>query len=315
MKYLIITSGSGKNFYQLKNLIDSLQTNGKYTGEIAICDNAIEGTWNKPGTWSKLPSFSEEQNSYFKKNGVQVFTLQNLITENGLDEQVIKNIKSPTQRYPHKFIYNTLISKKYLGKVDKIIYFDSDVYFQAPTEPLWQQIEFGKIVIVKEWLKMNEGIFLNKWLKFSDFSKLSSQKDYEKTMLPADNFCSGMYGADSQTFHRFNLMALLLTSNQFINFFSDQPLVNILKTYFKYPFKEISFEYCLHLGELSRDNYLIGNGKFVVQNKVPISVHFNSNKYNELEAVINNSPLPTIKNRTVLNRIKDKLLFILKKLR
>lgn len=309
MKELIITSGNSGNFIQIQNFVISLKNNGLYKGEIVVCDNQISGTWDNPGTWQKEGSFNEDQLSFFKSEFVKLYSLDELISENELDKDVIKNIKSPTQRYPYKFIYNTLISKKYIHKVDKIIYFDSDVFFQADVAPLFNELEDDKITLVKEWLKMKESYFLHKWLKYSDFKKLSNNDDYLDTMLNADNFCSGMYGANAITFHRFNLMALLLTSNQFINFYSDQPLINILKTYFKWPFKEISFEYCLHLGELKRDlDYKISAGQFFKGDVLPICIHFNGNKYFELEAAIANQPLEIIKNNFKLQNIILKIM-------
>lgn len=312
MRQLVITSGNSKNFYQLKNFVDSLRINGEYDDEIAICDNTIEGKWDEPGTWSKKPSFTTEQLAYFETARADVLVLQDLIVESKLDEEVIKKIKSPTQRYPYKFIYNTLISKKYLNKVEKIIYFDSDIYFQDKVDTLLVEMDDEQITIVKESLKMKESYFLNKWLRYSDFSQLSTNEDYLNTMLNSDNFCSGMYGATAITFHRFNMMALLLTSNQFVNFYSDQPLINILKSYFKWPFKEIGFKYCLHLAELSRDlDYKIHDGKFTRDGVLPICVHFNGNKYFELEAALSNITLEVLKKESALKKIKRKIKKIL----
>lgn len=305
MRSLIITSGNAKYFDQLKNFVDSLRIHGQYTDAIAICDNAISGSWDNPGTWSDEESFSSEQLAYFKENEVTVYPLPQLIAENEVSVDTIKNIKSPTQRYPYKFIYNTLISKKYINKVDAIFYFDSDIYFQSNVKPLTEAIESNKISIVKEFLKMEESSYLNKWLNYSDFSKVSSQGDYLKTMMPANNFCSGFYGGHAQTFHKFNLLALLLTSNQFVNFYSDQPLVNILKTFFNYPFKEIENTYCLHIGELKRDNYTWVDQKINYKGTIPICVHFNSGKYQELESILKNGiPLPKPPNR-YLKKLKS----------
>jgi hypothetical protein len=304
---LIITSGSGKHFNQLKNFISSLRTHGKYTDEIALCDNSISGAWDKPGTWSEEESFSLDQKEFFKEMKVKIFLINQLITDNDIDPAIIRAIKSPTQRYPYKFIYNTLISKHYLNKVRNIYYFDSDIYFQAPFHAIEAETEDKTILIVKEFVKMEKSPYLNKWLKFSNFSKISDQNDYLKEMMPAANFCSGFYGSGATTFHRFNLLALLLTSNQFVNFYSDQPLVNILKTFFHYPFKEISSDYCLHLGELKNEEYNVLDGCFIYQGKKPISVHFNSGKYTELEAVLSGRPLNVPLKKSVTKRIADKL--------
>ena len=307
MHSLIITSGNSKNFQQLRNFVLSLRSQGQYTGLIVLCDNSISGTWDNPGTWQENDSFREEEKQFFKEQDVSILQINTLVNENTIDPEIIRNIKSPTQRYPYKFVYNTLISKLYINKVKNIFYFDSDIYFQAPFEPIAELSEAGKILIVKEFLKMQEGYFLPKWLKFSDFSKVSDQDEYLKTMLPAENFCSGFYGSEANTFHRFNLLALLLTSNQFINFYSDQPLVNILKTYFHYPFKEISNKYCLHLGELKRENYTVENGKFTFEGKIPIAVHFNSGKYQELESVLTGIPLPSPPKRSLVDKVVGRL--------
>ncbi|WP_256009570.1 hypothetical protein [Desertivirga xinjiangensis] len=311
MSTLIITSGNGKSFTQLKNFVLSLRTNGKYVGKIAICDNAISGTWNAPGTWSEDESFSQDQKQFFEEMEVVLYPIQQLLQQNDIDPEVIKSIKSPTQRYPYKFVYNTLISKIYINKVDRIFYFDSDIYFQAEFNLIEKAAETGKILIVKEFLRMKDGPYLNKWLNYSDFSKLSSQEDYLNTMLPAQNYCSGFYGSEAATFHRFNLLAMLLTSNKFVNFYSDQPLVNILKTFFFYPFKELDYSYCLHLGELDREQYTVEQGKFCYKSIIPICIHFNSSKYDQLEHILSKGyELPYTKPSLLqrLKRIARKLL-------
>lgn len=304
---LIITSGNGRNFNQLKNFVTSLRSNGDYKDNIAICDCAISGEWNAPGTWSKESSFTNDQITFFHEFDVKVYHFQALVEENKIDEQVIKSIKSPTQRYPYKFIYNVLISKKYLNKVNAILYFDSDIYFQRPVKQIFNEVEEDKIIIVKEWLKMKEGDYLKKWLGYSNFSSISSQKMYDNSMFEADNFCSGFYGSTTEFFHKFNLVALLLTSNQFVNFYSDQPLINILKTFFKLPFKEINWHYCLHLGELSHEKYYIKDGFFALDKIVPICVHFNCGKYHELESVLEGMPLAGSVTSSVYKRAVKKV--------
>ncbi|RKD12412.1 hypothetical protein BCY91_12235 [Pelobium manganitolerans] len=311
MKQLIISSGNSKNFHQLKNFIHSLRLNGNYEGYIAICDNEITGTWDKPGVLNKQATFTNEHLAFFRKYDVTIYPLHPLIEENEIDEDIIKSILSPTQRYPYKFIYNTLISKKYLGKASEAVYFDSDVFVQKSIIPLFDKIKAtGSIVIVKEWFKIKDDYHLNNWMRFSDFSKLSRQENYLEKILNANNYCSGMYGGVLNEFHRFNLLCLLLASNRFINFYSDQPLINVLKSYFHFPVKELDYEYCLHLGELTRDEYQVISGKFQKDGIVPIAVHFNGAKYGELEAVLGGKPLPVLSKRSLVRRIENRLKLI-----
>lgn len=307
MNSLIITAGNAKYFDQLRNFVLSLRTQGEFEGLIVVCDNAISGTWNNPGTWSKEESFQPQHLNFFKEYKVRVIPIQQLIDENQLPEQTIRNIKSPTQRYPYKFIYNTLISKKFSSDVEQILYFDSDIYFQAPVKRFFEQVEAGKILIVQEWKRIGESKYLKEWIRYSDFSRVSSQDDFLSTMLPAEDFCSGFYGGDVITFHRFNLLALLLTSNQFVNFYSDQPLVNILKTFFFYPFKELDFSYCLHLGDLKANEYGTEGKVFVKDGVVPICVHFNSGKYKELEYLLKSGERLPIEKLPLLRRLKNSL--------
>ncbi|WP_113637905.1 glycosyltransferase [Nubsella zeaxanthinifaciens] len=312
MTNLIITSGNSRNYNQIENFISSLRKNANYDGLIAVCDNEISGEWDKPGTWLREGSFTQEQTGTIKSWGAQIFTLQDLISNNEVDEHIIESIKSPTQRYPYKFIYNCLISKHYLNKVDAVLYFDSDVYFQKNIDPIFDVIALEKINVVKEFNKIKDNYYLNNWIKYSNFDKLSSQEHYLSTMLNADNYCTGFYGGGITAFHNFNLLALLITSNKFINFYSDQPLFNILTSFFNYPINEISYENCLHIGELEETAYTWQNKYVSYKNIVPISVHLNGGRYNELVKAMNGEKvLPPKKD--LIKKIKSIIRKVIKR--
>ena len=60
-----------------------------------------------------------------------------------------------------------------------------------------------------------------------------------------------------------------------MKYYSDQPLVNILKSFFYYPINELSNEYVLHLGELHKEDILVNGGEIFYKSKKSIAVHFN----------------------------------------
>lgn len=275
MMDVIITGGNLHHFSYLEIFISSLRHNGAFDGIIAVCDNSIEGSWDKPGKFIEGGSFSENQLLFFKKYQVDVYAYSELLDENKIERIIIDQIPSPTQRFPHKFFYTTLISKKYSQKADHICYFDADIFFQKPIKPLFDSFSSRGIFIVKEGEKIGMNHFLSKWIRFSDFSKLSNQLDFLNRMDNASNFCTGFFGGDAYSFHTFSLLCTLLASNQLVQFYSDQPTVNILKTYFQLPIKELSSEYVIHLGDLPKEDIEIHNNTIFFKKKASIAVHFN----------------------------------------
>ncbi|MBK6904822.1 MAG: hypothetical protein IPH04_18955 [Saprospirales bacterium] len=195
---VIITGGNADHFPYLELFVSSLRQNGGFTGTIALCDNAIEGTWDRPGKFREGGSFSPEQLQFFEKNQVEVFLYSELLAQNQIPREQIDSIPSPTQRYPHKFIYTTLISKNYLTKAKNICFFDADIYFQKPVQPIFERFTEDAVYIVAERLAIGQNHFLSKWIAHSDFSKLSDQGLYLSTMNQALNYCSGFFGGRSQ---------------------------------------------------------------------------------------------------------------------
>jgi len=272
---LIVTGANTNHYHFLKLFVQSLRTNGKYTGKIVVCDNSIEGKWDQPGKFLDITSFSEEQLAFLESHDVEIMMYHELIKSNNCSREVIDKIPSYTQRYPHKYVYTTLISKMYMDTVDYICFFDADIYFQKPVRPLFDAMKNGGIHMVKEYVKIGKSPFLKKWIAHSDFSSLSDQKRYEQQMFGSEDFCTGFFGGRADEFHKLTLLALLLTSNQFVEFYSDQPLMNILKSFFHYPIHEISDEYVMHLGELPKEELVVKDQMVHYKGSASIAVHFN----------------------------------------
>ncbi|MBK6621205.1 MAG: hypothetical protein IPG32_10110 [Saprospirales bacterium] len=282
---VIITGGNADHFPYLELFVSSLRQNGGFSGTIALCDNAIEGTWDRPGKFREGGSFSPEQLQFFAKNQVEVFVYSELLAQNRISREQIDAIPSPTQRYPHKFIYTTLISKNYLTKAKNICFFDADIYFQKPVQPIFERFTEDAVYIVAERLAIGQNHFLSKWIAHSDFSKLSDQGLYLSTMNQALNYCSGFFGGEARRFHSLVLLCSLLTTNSWTPFFSDQPTLNILKSFFHYPFIELSREHVFHLGEFPKEDFIVQNARLSYGGMESIAVHFNGPTKEAFEAV------------------------------
>lgn len=282
---VIITGGNADHFHYLELFVSSLRQNGGFTGTIALCDNAIEGTWDRPGKFREGGSFNQEQLQFLKKNQVEVFLYSELLAQNQIPREQIDSIPSPTQRYPHKFIYTTLISKKYLTKAKNICFFDADIYFQKPVQPLFEQFREEGVYIVGEKLKIGQSPFLAKWVAYSDFSKLSNQDLYLKTMNNTLDYCSGFFGGNAERFHSLVLLCSLLITNHWVRFFSDQPALNILKSFFHFPFQELSKEYVFHLGEFHKEDFVIRNATLTYKGIESLAIHFNGPNKDTFEVI------------------------------
>ena len=141
---LIITAGNNSFFEYLKNFVYSLRTRGEYKGKIVICDNTITGSWDNPGTYQEVASFSDKQVEFFDSFDVSVVLFHELLSRHGITRKEINQSRGYTARYPYKFIYNCLISKEYLGTADWICYFDADVYVQLPIQRIFDRLASGK---------------------------------------------------------------------------------------------------------------------------------------------------------------------------
>lgn len=275
MSNLIITGANSEHFHFLELFVKSLRQNGRYDGHIVVCDNTIGGKWNEPGKYSEFISFKPEQMTFLKDYGVELISYHELVKDNGVERQQIDKIPSYTQRYPHKFVYATLISKLYLQKVKNICFFDADIYFQKPVAPIFDSFADGHVYMVKEHQRIGVNPFLKKWVSHSDFSDLSNQALFEKSMFDSENYCTGFFGGRADSFHRLSLLSLLLTSNQFVEFYSDQPLMNILKGFFYHPIQDLSNDTVLHLGDLPKEDLMVKDKMVYYRNKASIAVHFN----------------------------------------
>lgn len=292
---VIITGANSNHFEYLELFVRSLRENGQYEGVIAVCDNLIDGEWNRPGSFRDGISFTEEQIFFLSKYEVTIYSYSELLAKNNIERKSVELIPSPTQRFPHKFFYTTLISKEYLRKAKNICYFDADVYFQKPVQPLFDAFHSDELYIVGENWKIGKSPFLSKWIAHSDFSRLSDQKYYMEQMYKTLDYCSGFFGGDVHRFHTLCLLCTLLSSNQLVSFFSDQPTINILKTFFGYPFQELSKEYVFHLGEFPKEDFVIQYAKLSYKGMESIAVHFNGPNKDTFEEVWrqytnNNSP-------------------------
>lgn len=136
-----------------------------------------------------------------------------------------------------------------------------------------------------ERLKIGQSPFLAKWIAYSDFSILSDQELYLQTMNNSLDYCSGFFGGNARRFHALVLLSTLLLTNQWVRFYSDQPTLNILKSFFHYPFIEISKEYVFHLGEFHKEDFVIRDATLSYKGMDSIAIHFNGPNKDTFEAI------------------------------
>jgi len=302
---LIITGGNSDYFNQLKLFVKSLRERGNYKGIIAICDNDILGTSTKPGNYRNGKSFTQDQERYLKSYDAKIYQYSELLKNSSFSKKEINSLPSYTKHCPHKFIYNALITKQFQSDVDKICYFDADVYFQKDILNIFDCFDQNSVYIVKG----NDPVKNCKWtldkLKQSDFSRLYDQSKYIDKMKCSENFCTGFYGGTTDNFHKFVILGLLLSINPIIKFFSDQPTVNIVKTFFEFPIIELSEEKVRHLALIPEEEIIINGQSIMCKNIQSIAVHFNGNSRYIFERAYQayfNEPLQHI-NRSILQRI------------
>lgn len=289
---LIITGANKNHFGFLELFVRSLRERGKYEDKIVVCDNVIGGDrWDEPGKYAETISFSDQHMAFLKEHNVEVIPYHQLIKDNEISREQIDQIPSYTQRYPHKYVYTTLISKRYKQQVKNICFFDADIYFQKPVAPIFDAFQESSIYMVKEYQKIGKSPFLRKWIAHSDFSQLSDQAAFEETMFGSDDYCTGFFGGPAEVFHQLTLLALLLSSNRLVEFYSDQPLMNILKSFFRYPIQELPDDYVKHLGELPKEDLTVKNGQVLHRNKASIAVHFNGGTKDLFEKVSTDEPV------------------------
>ena len=127
---------------------------------------------------------------------------------------------------------------------------------------------------------------MKKWIAKTDLSFTTLQKKFINTMHRSKNYCTGFFGADIEVFNRFTTLCWIISSNQLTEFYSDQPLVNILISYFGYPFYEMKQTNILHMGNISSDLLRYKSGQLMWDGIVPTAIHFNGVSEEYYKAII-----------------------------
>jgi hypothetical protein len=283
---LIITGGNHDLFPQIKNFVCSLRENGKYDGRIVVCDNDIGGEWDAPTSYSEERSFTEDELSFFSDKGVDIEYFHKLVESSTSSRASIESINGYTKRHPYKFVYTSIISKKYIKDVNYICYFDSDVYFQSSIQGVFERLENGVVSIVPERKRIEKNSFLPSWIEKTDLSFGTNQSRFLDVMNRGKNYCTGFFGADASTFNEFVVLCWVIASSRQVEFYSDQPLVNILISFFNYPVKNIGKESVLHLSDVPRDEIHFRDGQLCWNNVNPKAIHFNGEKGDFYETVV-----------------------------
>jgi hypothetical protein len=109
----------------------------------------------------------------------------------------------------------------------------------------------------------------------------------------------------------------LLSSNQFVRFFSDQPLVNILRKMLAFPISEISREKVCHVGSVQAKSIECLLGKILVDGVIPNVLHFNGEKINAATLlrfynIPEKIPPQTVRSKSYVQIIKKILRSLLK---
>jgi len=239
---VIITGGDSNFFKFLKKFVESLRKKALYKEKIIICDYVM-----KNRRFVEENSFSNNELNFFKNYDVEVISFYELLEKNNISRELIDMIHTQHNAYPFKFIYCCLISKDYLKKAENIYFFDADCYFQKPIDPIFNQFKKDRISVAPELIDFIHDPCMGEHIKVSDFSLLGSNSNFIDKMYDSPEFNTGFFGGKSEIFNKFTSLCWMLSTNNLIKFHSDQPLVNILKSYFHYPMDEISNKFIYNI--------------------------------------------------------------------
>ncbi len=268
---IIITGGNSEYFDYLKVFTISLRENAKYKDKIIICENVIEN-----GKFKVADSFSENELSFFKKYDIDIIKFHELLKEENLSRELIDAIYSEHRCYPLKQIYSCLISKRYLHEAENICYFDADMYFQRPLEEFFNQFKENKIYVAPEKGSVGECEWMKKVLSISDFSKIGSDDHFKKEIYSSRHLGAGFFGGKAKIFNKFTSLFWLIASNNLIKFHNDQPLLNIILSYFNYPYSELDEKWLLHINlVINKIEYNAANKLIKFNSEIPHIIHFN----------------------------------------
>jgi hypothetical protein len=314
---MIITGANFDHFAYVHLFLKSLRENAAYLGKVVVCDNRIQGRWNFPGKILAGKSFTPEQESIILGYGGEIVQYDELLKERKITLDSIDRVPSATVRLPHKFVYSALIAGKYAQNDEVVIYFDSDVFFQKPIDDLFQDCSGDGIFMSNENNYVKNVSLFKQWIEYSDFSFSMDQIKYIEKMEFSEIYCTGFIAGKKDHFHGFMTLCWLLSSNQFVRFFSDQPLVNILRKMLAFPISEISREKVCHVGSVQAKSIECLLGKILVDGVIPNVLHFNGEKINAATLlrfynIPEKIPPQTVRSKSYVQIIKKILRSLLK---
>ncbi|WP_179333441.1 hypothetical protein [Winogradskyella costae] len=273
MKNLVITGGNSGYFEYLVPFITSIRENDKLDNTvIVVCDNTIKGKWNKPGSFKKGGSFSLEQLEFFDKNKVEVVVFSKLLKENNFSTEIFDNIKTGHWAYPAKYIYCYLIAKNYRDRVEKVAFFDADIYIQKDISKIFGLINGDQIYLNHEFSKIGDSSYMTDWIKFSKEHLMIKSLDIIN-IQDEFNICTGFFAGKIDVFLRDINFAVVISSNPILAFHSDQPLMNILVYVYNFPYIELGEE-LVHMAHIERKDTRFENNTFIVKEKIPTAIHY-----------------------------------------
>jgi len=270
---LIITAANSDYFKFFSVFIKSLRKNASYKGKIVVCNYAAAKF--KSNQDFDL-SFKEDEIKFLKEYDVEVISFRDLLAKNGISFEEINAINTEHHSHPFKFIYGTLISKEYLYKADNIILIDADSYFQKPIEVVFAQIKEGNIYGTREYRQPRDDMWYQDAVFYSDFSRLSDSHYFKSKIMKSKIVGGNFFVGKAKDFHCFMILSWLLSSNSFIKFHSDLPLVSILANYLNHPIKIIEHKYiCSLSGTGDKCRFDSDRKIFTFGKNIPPVIHFN----------------------------------------
>lgn len=305
---LIITGGNKNYFSLLKVFVKSATEKGDFKGKIVICDNTINGKWNKPESINLKSSFSKEQHQFFSKYNVDIIKYSRLLEEFKIPIRHVEKIKTAHWAYPAKFLYCNLIAEKYKKTVEKIAFFDADVYFQDNINILFEKITDNSIYINDEGVLNKNSNYMTEWLNFSQINNLWGKfRCYDLSEKPI--LCTGFFAAKTENFLSITNLAVLLSTNQIYPFHSDQPLMNFIMHAFKFPYKTLPND-VIHAAHIKIDElqYIENKKIFNIKNKTPKALHYHGKHGNYIkQKIISNYSIPDYVQPNLIRKIIMKI--------
>ena len=299
-------------------MVQSLQTRGRFSGQVIVCDNGVGGKWNSPEPIATLHTFFNEQLEYLRSCDVKVLGLEELLSNSTTTIEALNAIPTAHFAYPLKLFYCLEIAARYADKEGRVLFLDCDTYFQKPVASIFDFVRRGHISMGAELLLLGQNEYMHNELNAVRLGDSDLPDAILSELRTARNYCSGVIAAETPDFIAFMKQALDLAASPRADFRSDQVLINLQIQAYNTAIAELPISEVMHLGDIpgSSLGFSHKTKTFHYLSKIiPALVHFNGDRKGleqcisdpANEGTIDSFDLPSAKRRFSLSNSLRKL--------